>query len=102
MIYFGIDWAEHTHDVALVDDTGALLAKHHITDDAAGYTLLLELLAEHGDTGKDRIPVAIKTSRGLLVAVLRTGKRRGLRDQPDGLGTLPRPALRLVEAVRPR
>ncbi|MFB7509828.1 IS110 family transposase [Streptomyces broussonetiae] len=76
MIYCGIDWAERTHDVALVNDTGQLLAKRHITDDAAGYQLLLELLAEHGDTEEDPIPVAIETSRGLLVAVLRTGKRK--------------------------
>ncbi|MFI0772717.1 IS110 family transposase [Streptomyces sp. NPDC021218] len=76
MIYCGIDWAERTHDVALVDDTGTLVAKRHITDDAAGYKLLLELLAEHGDTTESPIPVAIETSRGLLVAVLRTGKRK--------------------------
>jgi transposase len=76
LIYCGIDWAERTHDVALVDDTGALVAKRHITDDAAGYQLLLELLAEHGDTKETPIPVAIETSRGLLVAVLRAGKRR--------------------------
>lgn len=76
MIHRGIDWAERTHDVALVDDTGVLLAKHRITDDAAGYTLLPELLAEHGDFGKDSIPVAIETSRGLLVAVLRAGIRQ--------------------------
>lgn len=76
MIYCGIDWAEKTHDVALVDDTGQLLAKRHITDDAAGYQLLLDLLAEHGDTEQAPIPVAIETSRGLLVAVLRTGKRQ--------------------------
>ncbi|MFD4977880.1 IS110 family transposase [Streptomyces sp. NPDC058424] len=76
MIYCGIDWAERTHDVALVDDTGTLVAKRHITDDAAGYKLLLELLAEHGDTEETPIPVAIETSRGLLVAVLRTGKRK--------------------------
>ncbi|MFI8875171.1 IS110 family RNA-guided transposase [Streptomyces sp. NPDC055243] len=75
MIYCGIDWAERTHDVALVDDSGRLLAKRHITDDATGYKLLLELLAEHGDTEENPIPVAIETSRGLLVAVLRTGKR---------------------------
>ncbi|MFJ9567833.1 IS110 family transposase [Streptomyces fuscichromogenes] len=76
MIYCGIDWAERTHDVALVDDTGRLLAKRHITDDAAGYKLLLELLAEHGDAEDDPIPVAIETSRGLLVAMLRSGKRK--------------------------
>ncbi|MCX5009432.1 IS110 family transposase [Streptomyces sp. NBC_00555] len=75
MIYCGIDWAEKTHDVALVDDSGQLLAKRHITDDAAGYKILLDLLAEYGDTEENPIPVAIETSRGLLVAVLRTGKR---------------------------
>ncbi|MCC3771968.1 IS110 family transposase [Streptomyces sp. UNOC14_S4] len=76
LIYCGIDWAERTHDVALVDDSGQLLAKRHITDDAAGYRILLDLLAEYGDTEATPIPVAIETSRGLLVAVLRTGKRQ--------------------------
>ncbi|MGW0772042.1 IS110 family transposase [Streptomyces sp. NPDC002676] len=76
MIYCGIDWAEKTHDVALVDDSGQLLAKRHITDDTAGYQLLLELLAEYGDGEDNPIPVAIETSRGLLVAMLRTGKRK--------------------------
>lgn len=75
MIYCGIDWAKRFHDVALVDDSGQLLAKRHITDDAAGYRIL-DLLAEYGDTEDDPIPVAIETSRGLLVAVLRTGKRK--------------------------
>ena len=76
MIFCGIDWAERTHDVALVDATGALVAKRHITDDAAGYKMLLELLAEHGDSQENPIPVAIETSRGLLVAVLRSGNRQ--------------------------
>ncbi|MFI6473254.1 IS110 family transposase [Streptomyces sp. NPDC050516] len=76
VIYCGIDWAEHTHDVALVNDAGELLAKRHITDDAAGYKILLDLLAEYGDTEETPIPVAIETSRGLLVAVLRQGQRQ--------------------------
>ncbi|WP_306970977.1 IS110 family transposase [Streptomyces afghaniensis] len=76
MIYCGIDWAERTHDIALVDDTGQLVAKRHITDDAAGYKILLDLLAEYGDSEENPIPVAIETCRGLLVAVLRTGKRK--------------------------
>ncbi len=76
MIYCGIDWAERTHDIALVDDTGRVVAKRHITDEIAGYKIFLELLAEHGDTEDDPIPVAIETSRGLLVSVLRTGKRQ--------------------------
>jgi transposase len=76
LIYCGIGRAERTHDVALVDDTGQLLAKRHITDDTAGYKILLELLAEYGDTAENPIPVAIETSCGLLMAVLRTGKRK--------------------------
>lgn len=76
MIYCGIDWAERTHDVALVDDDGQLLAKRRITDDATGYQLLLDLLAEHGDSAESPIPVAIATGRGLLVAVLRGSERR--------------------------
>ncbi len=76
MICCGIDWAERHHDVALVDDTGQLLAKRRISDDAAGYRILLEMLAEYGDTENEPIPVAIETSRGLLVAVLRACKRR--------------------------
>ncbi|MFF4362953.1 IS110 family transposase [Streptomyces sp. NPDC001351] len=75
-IFCGIDWAEHHHDVALVDDTGTLLAKRRITDDAVGYRILLDVLAEHGDTPQEPIPVAIETGRGLLVAALRTGKRQ--------------------------
>lgn len=75
LIYCGIDWAESHHDIALVDDTGKLLAKRRIMDDTAGYQILLDLLAEYGDTPEAPIPVAIETSRGLLVAVLRQGKR---------------------------
>ncbi|GGZ29558.1 hypothetical protein GCM10010365_57390 [Streptomyces poonensis] len=51
-IYRGIDWAEQHHDVALSDDIGELLAKRHISDDAAGSRLLLDLLAEYGDSGR--------------------------------------------------
>ncbi|MGF6941297.1 hypothetical protein BKA18_001089 [Streptomyces auratus] len=76
MIYCGIDWAETHHDIALIDDTGQLLAKRRIMDDAAGYQLLLDLLAEYGDTEDAPIPVAIETSRGLLVAALRQGRRK--------------------------
>ena len=54
---------------------GELLPKQRITDDAAGYRLLLELLAGHGDTPPDPIPVAIETRFGLRVATLRAGSR---------------------------
>ncbi|GHH84663.1 hypothetical protein GCM10017771_14410 [Streptomyces capitiformicae] len=60
-VFCGIDWAERHHDVALVDDTGTLLAKARISDDAAGYSkllALLALLAEHGDSPHRAAPTS--------------------------------------------
>ncbi|MEU2855551.1 IS110 family transposase [Streptomyces syringium] len=76
MIYCGVDWAETHHDVALVNDAGDLLAKRRIMDDAEGYQILMDLLADHGDSSDARIPVCIETSRGLLVALLNQGGRQ--------------------------
>jgi transposase len=75
-VYCGIDWAEDHHDIALADRDGKLLARRRVSDDAAGLAALLELLAEHGDTPDDPIPVAIETPRGLLVACLRATGRQ--------------------------
>src|ERR1700691_5030244 len=74
-VFCGIDWAEDHHDIALAGRDGQLLAHQRISDDAAGLARLLELLAEHGDTPDDPIPVAIETPRGLLVACLRATGR---------------------------
>jgi transposase len=74
-VFCGIDWAEDHHDVALVDAGGQVLARLRITDDAAGLTALLELLAAHGDNQQDPVPAAIETPRGLLVACLRATGR---------------------------
>jgi transposase len=74
-IYCGIDWAEDHHDIALVDRDGQLLARRRIGDDAAGLAVLLALLAEHGDSAEDPVPVAIETPRGLLTACLRATGR---------------------------
>jgi transposase len=74
----GIDWSEDHHDVAVVDADGRLVAKRRITDDAAGFAQLLELLellAEAGDHPEAPIPVAIETARGLLVACRRATGR---------------------------
>ncbi len=75
-VFCGIDWAEDHHDIALVDRDGNLLARRRISDDAAGLAALLELLAGHGDTAEDPIPVAIETPRGLLTACLRATGRK--------------------------
>ncbi|MEU3529932.1 IS110 family transposase [Streptomyces sp. NPDC038707] len=74
-VFCGIDWASDHHDVALVDGDGKLLGRARIGDDAAGLQQLLDLLAEHGDNPGEQIPVAIETSRGLLVACLRATGR---------------------------
>jgi transposase len=75
-IFCGIDWAEDHHDIALVNRDGQLLAHRRISDNAAGLAQLLALLAEHGDSAEDPIPVAIETPRGLLTACLRATGRR--------------------------
>ena len=74
-VFCGVDWAEGHHDVALVNAGGTRLAKVRISDDAAGFTQLTGLLTEHGDSKDHPIPVAIETSRGLLVACLRATGR---------------------------
>jgi hypothetical protein len=53
-VFCGIDWAEDHYDVAIVDDTGAVLLRRRIVDDALGYQLLVEVLAEHGDASAAR------------------------------------------------
>src|SRR5260221_156992 len=86
-VFCGIDWAEDHHDIALVDRDGTLLARRRISDDAAGLAQLLGLLAEHGDSAGDPIPVAIETPRGLLTACLRAtgpgGCAASTPKQPD-------------------
>lgn len=70
----GIDWAQDHHDVAIVDAEGVVVAALRIGNDAAGLSRLLGLLREHDPAGF-RLPVAIETSRGLLVAGLRAAGR---------------------------
>ncbi|HEY2268105.1 MAG TPA: IS110 family transposase [Streptosporangiaceae bacterium] len=74
-VYCGIDWAEDHHDIALVNRDGQLVARCRISDGAAGLAQLLALLAGHGDSLEDPVPVAIETPRGLLVACLRATGR---------------------------
>lgn len=71
-ITWGIDWSERHHDVALMDCGSAdILARARIGDDLAGFTQLMELLAEHaGEGDATGIEIAIETDKGLLVAAL--------------------------------
>ncbi|MFK8911019.1 hypothetical protein [Streptomyces sp. YS-3] len=60
----------------MVDDVGTLVAKWHITDDAADYKILLELLTEYGDTQENPIWVAIETSRTWLCTSIEAPARQ--------------------------
>jgi hypothetical protein len=66
----GIDWSERHHDVAVVDDDAQVVTRARIGDDAAGFSRLLELLAEHGDGDPGSVDVAIESDKGLFVAAL--------------------------------
>src|ERR1700755_1873916 len=68
----GIDWAEKHHDVALVHEDGRVVARARIGADAAGFTALMALLAEHtpADADTTSVPVAIETDKNLLVVAL--------------------------------
>jgi Transposase len=65
----GIDWAEAHHDVALIDKQGVVLARSRIDTDAAGFSMLLALIAEHGG-GPDDTPIAVETDKNLIVVAL--------------------------------
>ena len=65
----GIDWAEAHHDVALVDNDGATLAKLRIDTGLRGFTALMALIAEHSDEPTE-VVVAIETDKNLIVAAL--------------------------------
>jgi transposase len=74
-LYCGIDWATAHHDIAVIDADGRVVARGRVGNNAAGFSQLLTLLAEAGDSAEHPIPVAIETDRGLWVAALReTGR----------------------------
>ena len=43
-VFCGIDWSERHHDVALVDQDGALIAKRRIGESVEDFAELLTLL----------------------------------------------------------
>ncbi|MFC7446854.1 IS110 family transposase [Rhodococcus daqingensis] len=73
--FCGIDWADDHHDIAIIDDTGAVLVKERVANDAGGFARQIQMLADAGDTAEDPIPVAIETDRGLWVTALRATGR---------------------------
>jgi transposase len=69
VIFVGIDWSEHHHDVCVVDSNGAVLAKARVPEGIEGVARLHEMLACHAEEPEEAI-VGIETDRGLLVRAL--------------------------------
>src|SRR5262249_50163629 len=65
----GIDWAESHHDVAIMDDTGVVLARRRIDTSVKGFGELMGVLADHTDEPSS-VPVAIETDKNLIVVAL--------------------------------
>ncbi|MER5326355.1 IS110 family transposase, partial [Streptosporangium roseum] len=72
----GIDWAEHHHDIAIVDDTGVRVAKARIGNDAAGLRALLELPAGVGVTRAEARVILALAPTPARTAVLTRGQLR--------------------------
>jgi transposase len=71
-LFVGDDWAEDHHDVEVMDERGAVLAKRRLPEGVAGMARLHELVGEHlGEDGGDaEVAVGIETDRGPWVAAL--------------------------------
>lgn len=74
-VFCGIDWAEAHHDIALVDQTGRLLAKRRIGDDRARFSDARALKAYAGAapitraSGKRHLVMVRKVKNQRLAAV---------------------------------
>lgn len=65
MKYVGWDWASQTHDVTVLDDTGAVLERWALAHTEPGWAATIHRLRRHGDP--DDLPVIIERTSGLVV-----------------------------------
>ena len=64
-MFVGWDWATGSHDVTVVDNSGARADRWALAHAEAGIASTLARLRQHGDPAC--VPVAIETTRGLVV-----------------------------------
>ncbi|MER6169629.1 IS110 family transposase [Streptomyces violaceorubidus] len=64
-MYIGWDWATEAHDVTVMDNTGVRVDRWELAHTEEGITKTLARLRRHG--APEDLPVAIETSRGLVV-----------------------------------
>lgn len=69
MIFVGDDWAEDHHDIEVLDEAGATLARRRLPEGLEGVSALHVLLAEHAAEPAD-VVIGIETDRGLWVGSL--------------------------------
>jgi hypothetical protein len=69
MIFVGVDWSEVHHDICVLDEAGAVLARKKIPDTLLGVRALHELLAPHAEE-PDEVMVGIEKDRGLIVTAM--------------------------------
>jgi transposase len=69
VIFVGIDWSEHHHDMSVVNEHGTQLANVRVPDGLQGVVELHETIADHAEEPEDVI-VGIEIDRGLLVGAL--------------------------------
>jgi transposase len=69
VMFAGIDWGGHHHQVAVVAGDGEVVVNRRVTHDRSGLDELRVELAAHGN-GDRLVPVAIERAEGLLVECL--------------------------------
>ena len=64
-MFVGWDWASTAHDVTVIDSAGERMHRMAIPHTEDGIARAVATLADYGDPGE--LPVAIETTRGLVV-----------------------------------
>lgn len=81
-LWCGIDWAKNHHDVSIVEEGGTQRVRLRIDDTVAGFTQLMNMLAEQQSLSSEPITVAIETSKGIAAGRVARRRRAGGGDQP--------------------
>jgi len=71
LVFIGIDWSEKHHDICILNEQGAVLAKGRVAEGIEGIARLHGIVAEHAVEPED-VVIGIETDRGLLVGALVT------------------------------
>src|SRR5689334_5788523 len=85
MRYAGIDWADHHHDVVVIDESEQRLGATRVAHDVAGLEALVAFV--RAAAGTEAVACFVETTNGLLVSTL---LEAGLAVYPITPGTIDR------------